>query len=267
MEMMTAMALRTAMGRRQSRSSTTGGRVVRAGRIARVAFPSRLRQTVRNRLAARGRAAGALSAARSRFSERNGVRVGIVGVMGATRVRATPSLPSKITGHRGGVPRSRSSETGRPPCGRSAMAVDVVVVLGHQGLPGAMQTDAENDPDVQRPLDGGPRLLPRGRRDRRLTSQPIPPPPTNGLEESPDRRPADGDDPSCRPHGYGTRLGDCSSSRSRIARWSATRGHQEKDLERSSCRQNPRSPRGWPTTGNKGRAGDRGPRSPKPRAG
>ena len=31
--------------------------------------------------------------------------------------------------------------------------VDVIVVLGHQGLPGPMQTDAENDPDVQRPLD------------------------------------------------------------------------------------------------------------------
>ena len=30
--------------------------------------------------------------------------------------------------------------------------VDVVVVLGHQGLPGPMQTDAENDPEVQRPL-------------------------------------------------------------------------------------------------------------------
>jgi 2',3'-cyclic-nucleotide 2'-phosphodiesterase (5'-nucleotidase family) len=32
-------------------------------------------------------------------------------------------------------------------------AVDVVVVLAHQGLPGPMQTDAENDPSVQRPLD------------------------------------------------------------------------------------------------------------------
>ena len=31
--------------------------------------------------------------------------------------------------------------------------VDVMVVLAHQGLPGPMQTDAENDPDVQRPLD------------------------------------------------------------------------------------------------------------------
>jgi 2',3'-cyclic-nucleotide 2'-phosphodiesterase (5'-nucleotidase family) len=31
--------------------------------------------------------------------------------------------------------------------------VDAIVLLAHQGLPGPMQTDAENDPEVQRPLD------------------------------------------------------------------------------------------------------------------
>jgi 2',3'-cyclic-nucleotide 2'-phosphodiesterase (5'-nucleotidase family) len=32
-------------------------------------------------------------------------------------------------------------------------SVDLIVVLGHMGLPGPMQTDAENEPSIQRPLD------------------------------------------------------------------------------------------------------------------
>ena len=114
--------------------------------IARVAFPV-VCANVRYRLAAP-------EARPVRFCrpfsilERNGVRVGIVGVMGARASRYT-IMPSKITGIEFLDPVAETTAAVRA----IRDAVDVVVVLGHQGLPGAMQTDAENDPDVQRPLD------------------------------------------------------------------------------------------------------------------
>ena len=80
--------------------------------------------------------------------ERNGVRIGVVSVMGARAAKYT-IMPSKIDGLEFVDPLAEAAAQVallRP-------AVDVVVVLGHQGLPGPMQTDAENDPSVQRPLD------------------------------------------------------------------------------------------------------------------
>lgn len=80
--------------------------------------------------------------------ERNGVRLGVVSVMGARAAKYT-IMPSKIDGLEFVDPVAEAAAQVallRP-------AVDVVVVLGHQGLPGPMQTDAENDPSVQRPLD------------------------------------------------------------------------------------------------------------------
>ena len=80
--------------------------------------------------------------------ERNGVRIGVVSVMGARAAKYT-IMPSKIDGLEFVDPVTEAAAQVallRP-------AVDVVVVLGHQGLPGPMQTDAENDPSVQRPLD------------------------------------------------------------------------------------------------------------------
>ena len=80
--------------------------------------------------------------------ERNGVRIGVVSVMGARAAKYT-IMPSKIDGLEFVDPVAEAAAQVallRP-------AVDVVVVLGHQGLPGPMQTDAENDPSVQRPLD------------------------------------------------------------------------------------------------------------------
>jgi 5'-nucleotidase/UDP-sugar diphosphatase len=92
--------------------------------------------------------------ARSRFCrpytllERNGVRLGVIGVMGSRAAKYT-IMPSKVEALQFTDPVAETAacvEALRP-------AVDLVVVLAHQGLPGPMQTDAENDPAVQRPLD------------------------------------------------------------------------------------------------------------------
>lgn len=80
--------------------------------------------------------------------ERNGVRLGIVSVMGARAARYT-IMPSKVEGLEFTDPVAEAAEQ----VTRLRPAVDVVVMLAHQGLPGPMQTDAENDPSVQRPLD------------------------------------------------------------------------------------------------------------------
>lgn len=80
--------------------------------------------------------------------ERDGVRLGVVGVMGWRAARYT-IMPSKIEGLAFTDPVEETAacvEALRP-------AVDLIVVLAHQGLPGPMQTDAEDDPSVQRPLD------------------------------------------------------------------------------------------------------------------
>jgi 5'-nucleotidase / UDP-sugar diphosphatase len=80
--------------------------------------------------------------------ERNGVRVGVIGVMGLKAARFT-IMPSKVAELSFTDPVAETQAC----VDELRDTVDVLVVLGHQGLPGAMQTDAENDPDVQRPLD------------------------------------------------------------------------------------------------------------------
>lgn len=80
--------------------------------------------------------------------ERNGIRLGVIGVMGLRAARNT-IMPSKVAELEFTDPVTE--------CAASVRAlrdqVDVIVVLGHQGLPGPMQSDAEVDPAVQRPLD------------------------------------------------------------------------------------------------------------------
>jgi 2',3'-cyclic-nucleotide 2'-phosphodiesterase (5'-nucleotidase family) len=80
--------------------------------------------------------------------ERDGVRLGVIGVMGLNAARFT-IMPSKVAELEFTDPVAEAKA-----CVEELRdTVDVLVVLGHQGLPGAMQTDAENDPEVQRPLD------------------------------------------------------------------------------------------------------------------
>jgi 2',3'-cyclic-nucleotide 2'-phosphodiesterase (5'-nucleotidase family) len=80
--------------------------------------------------------------------ERNGVRLGVVGVMG-TKAATRTIMPSKVAE----LEFTDPVEEARACVRTLRQTVDVVVVLAHQGLPGPMQTDAEADPAVQRPLD------------------------------------------------------------------------------------------------------------------
>jgi len=80
--------------------------------------------------------------------ERDGVRLGVIGVMGLNAARYT-IMPSKVAELEFTDPVAETKACVAELRG----TVDAIVVLGHQGFPGAMQTDAENDPEVQRPLD------------------------------------------------------------------------------------------------------------------
>lgn len=80
--------------------------------------------------------------------ERDGVRIGVIGVMGLNAARFT-IMPSKVAELEFTDPVAETAAC----VAELRNTVDVLVVLGHMGLPGAMQTDAENDPEVQRPLD------------------------------------------------------------------------------------------------------------------
>lgn len=80
--------------------------------------------------------------------ERNGVRLGVVGVMGLNAARFT-IMPSKVAELEFTDPVAETNACLAALRG----TVDAVVVLAHQGLPGPMQTDAEHDPEVQRPID------------------------------------------------------------------------------------------------------------------
>lgn len=80
--------------------------------------------------------------------ERNGARVGIIGVMGLMAAHNT-IMPSKVAE----LEFTDPVEETKACVAELRDTVDVLVVLGHMGLPGAMQTDAENDPEVQRPLN------------------------------------------------------------------------------------------------------------------
>ena len=79
--------------------------------------------------------------------ERNGTRVGVIGVMGLMAAHNT-IMPSKVAE----LEFTDPVEETKACVAELRDTVDVLVVLGHQGLPGAMQTDAENDPAVQRSL-------------------------------------------------------------------------------------------------------------------
>lgn len=80
--------------------------------------------------------------------ERGGVRLGVIGVMGLRAARQT-IMPSNVAELEFTDPVAEATACVRALWG----AVDGIVVLGHQGLPGPMQSDAENDPEVQRPID------------------------------------------------------------------------------------------------------------------
>jgi 5'-nucleotidase/UDP-sugar diphosphatase len=80
--------------------------------------------------------------------ERNGIRLGVIGVMGTNAARYT-IMPSKITE----LEFTDPVEETRKCVAALKDSVDIIVVLGHMGLPGPMQTDAENEPSIQRPLD------------------------------------------------------------------------------------------------------------------
>jgi 2',3'-cyclic-nucleotide 2'-phosphodiesterase (5'-nucleotidase family) len=80
--------------------------------------------------------------------ERNGARLGVIGVMGL-RAATRTIMPSKVE-----VLEFTDPVAEAAACVKALRdTVDTVVVLAHQGLPGPMQTDAEADPGVQRPLD------------------------------------------------------------------------------------------------------------------
>lgn len=76
--------------------------------------------------------------------ERNGVRVGVIGVMGQDA--ATALIPSNIAG----LDVADPAETIGPMVERLREECDLVVVLAHQGATAPMQTDDEADAAVQR---------------------------------------------------------------------------------------------------------------------
>jgi 2',3'-cyclic-nucleotide 2'-phosphodiesterase (5'-nucleotidase family) len=76
--------------------------------------------------------------------ERDGVRLGVVGLLG--RDAATALIPANIAG----VDVRDPVETLRPLVARLREEVDLVVVLVHQGPTAPMQTDDEADPRVHR---------------------------------------------------------------------------------------------------------------------
>lgn len=80
--------------------------------------------------------------------ERDGVRLGVIGVMGKLASTRT-IMPSKVAELEFTDPVASVRDSVRA----LRDVVDLVVVLGHQGLPGPMQSDAEADATVQRSLD------------------------------------------------------------------------------------------------------------------
>lgn len=79
--------------------------------------------------------------------ERNGIRIGVIGIMGQDAVSAIiPSFiaPLDVTVPSKAVQRSVDELRDQ---------VDLIVLLTHQGKTAPMQTDAENDPRLQRDID------------------------------------------------------------------------------------------------------------------
>ncbi len=79
--------------------------------------------------------------------ERNGIRIGVIGIMGQDAVSAIiPSFiaPLDVTVPAAAVQRSVDELRDQ---------VDLIVLLTHQGKTAPMQTDAESDPRLQRDID------------------------------------------------------------------------------------------------------------------
>lgn len=79
--------------------------------------------------------------------ERDGVKVGVIGVIG--KDAASVTVPSGVASLDFGDPAEAVAEGVAALKGK----VDLIVVLAHQGKTGPMQTDAEARPDVQRDVD------------------------------------------------------------------------------------------------------------------
>ncbi len=79
--------------------------------------------------------------------ERDGVRIGVIGIMGTDAVSAIiPSYIAPLDVHDPVVPVQKSVDELRDE-------VDLIVLLTHQGKTAPMQTDAESDPRLQRDID------------------------------------------------------------------------------------------------------------------
>ena len=79
--------------------------------------------------------------------ERNGVRIGVIGIMGQDAVSAI--IPSFIAPLDVTVP----AEAVQRSVDELRDQVDLIVLLTHQGKTAPMQTDAESDPRLQRDID------------------------------------------------------------------------------------------------------------------
>ncbi|MGI9225493.1 MAG: bifunctional metallophosphatase/5'-nucleotidase [Woeseiaceae bacterium] len=79
--------------------------------------------------------------------ERNGVRIGVIGIMGRDAVSAI--IPSFIAPLDVTVP----AEAVQRSVDELRDEVDLIVLLTHQGKTAPMQTDAESDPRLQRDID------------------------------------------------------------------------------------------------------------------
>lgn len=79
--------------------------------------------------------------------ERNGVRIGVIGIMGQDAVTAI--IPSYIAP----LDVRDPAEAVRKSVAELRDEVDLIVLLTHQGKTAPMQTDAESDPRLQRDID------------------------------------------------------------------------------------------------------------------
>ncbi len=84
--------------------------------------------------------------------ERNGVRIGVIGIMGQDA--ATAIIPSFIAP----LDVTEPAEAVRRSVEELRDEVDLIVLLTHQGKTAPMQTDAEIDPRLQRDIDADLRL-------------------------------------------------------------------------------------------------------------
>ena len=84
--------------------------------------------------------------------ERQGARIGVVGVMGQDA--GTAIIPSHIRG----IDVRDPIESIRPIVERLKPQVDLIVVLTHQGKTAPMQTDDEAHPEIQRGIDADIKL-------------------------------------------------------------------------------------------------------------